>query len=89
MIGGRATCALDRRASARLESVLVEIVLGGHPNLAGIPILVASIMGFLIASLTLFAMLFKHRLFFHDDAFISLRYARNLAEHGQITWNLG
>lgn len=47
------------------------------------------IMGFLIASLTLFAMLFKHRLFFHDDAFISLRYARNLAEHGQITWNLG
>lgn len=30
-----------------------------------------------------------HRRFVHDDTFISLRYARNLAEHGQITWNLG
>lgn len=46
-------------------------------------------MGFVFASLTLLAMLFKHRLFFHDDAFISLRYARNLAEHGQVTWNIG
>ncbi|MGJ8583617.1 MAG: hypothetical protein ACSHXD_05975 [Marinosulfonomonas sp.] len=32
---------------------------------------------------------FKHQQFFHDDAFISLRYARNLAEHGELTWNFG
>jgi arabinofuranosyltransferase len=24
-----------------------------------------------------------------DDAYITLRYARNLAEHGQLTWNVG
>lgn len=42
-----------------------------------------------IALVALFLSLLKHRRFFHDDAFISLRYARNLAEHGQLTWNLG
>ena len=43
-----------------------------------------------IALLTIFAiLLWKIRSFFHDDALISLRYARNLAEHGQLVWNLG
>ncbi|NKB29431.1 MAG: hypothetical protein GKR99_18480 [Rhodobacteraceae bacterium] len=42
------------------------------------------------AGLALLAMnLWRHRLFVHDDSFISLRYARNLAEHGQLVWNLG
>ncbi len=27
--------------------------------------------------------------FIHDDAFITLKYARNLGEHGQLAWNLG
>lgn len=47
------------------------------------------IFGLLGALLTLLYSLSRHRHFFHDDAFISLRYARNLAEHGQPTWNLG
>jgi hypothetical protein len=33
--------------------------------------------------------LVKNRYFVHDDAFISLRYALNLAEHGMLQWNLG
>ena len=33
--------------------------------------------------------LWRHRLFVHDDTYISLRYARNLAEHAELTWNLG
>lgn len=33
--------------------------------------------------------IFRHRHFFHDDAFITLRYARNLAEQGVIVWNPG
>ena len=24
-----------------------------------------------------------------DDAMISMRYARNLVEHGELTWNVG
>ncbi|MGR3662581.1 MAG: hypothetical protein ACU0CA_15580 [Paracoccaceae bacterium] len=47
------------------------------------------VFGLLAAILLLVYSLSKHRRFFHDDAFISLRYARNLAEHGQLTWNLG
>ena len=43
-----------------------------------------------VAGLVLFALnLWRHRLFVHDDTFISLRYARNLAEHGELVWNLG
>jgi arabinofuranosyltransferase len=33
--------------------------------------------------------LYRQRAFFHDDAFISLRYVAHLAEHGELTWNLG
>jgi arabinofuranosyltransferase len=29
--------------------------------------------------------LWRHRLFVHDDTYISLRYARNLAEHAELT----
>lgn len=44
----------------------------------------------LVAALLAFGwLLWANALFFHDDAYISLRYARNLAEHGQIVWNLG
>lgn len=35
------------------------------------------------------ANLWRNRFFLHDDAYISLRYARNLAEHGDLSWNLG
>jgi arabinofuranosyltransferase len=38
------------------------------------------------------AVLFPHALLFdfvNDDAYISFRYARNLAEHGELTFNLG
>src|ERR1700720_1888102 len=31
----------------------------------------------------------RQRSFFHDDAFISLRYVVHLVEHGELTWNLG
>ncbi|MGC8201946.1 hypothetical protein ACP2AV_04495 [Aliiroseovarius sp. PTFE2010] len=34
-------------------------------------------------------LLWKLRQFFHDDAFISLRYARHLALDGELAWNLG
>ncbi|MEM8629995.1 MAG: hypothetical protein AAGF74_02045 [Pseudomonadota bacterium] len=44
----------------------------------------------IIAALAVYALgLYRHRVFFHDDAYISLRYARNLAEHGELAWNLG
>ncbi|OED47335.1 hypothetical protein AB838_16085 [Rhodobacteraceae bacterium (ex Bugula neritina AB1)] len=33
--------------------------------------------------------LWRNRFFLHDDAFISLRYARNFAEYGELSWNLG
>lgn len=33
--------------------------------------------------------LVRNRFFLHDDAFISLRYARNFADHGDLSWNLG
>ncbi|MGF1477418.1 MAG: hypothetical protein ACFB6S_17885 [Geminicoccaceae bacterium] len=39
------------------------------------------------ASLTL--TLFHARHFIYDDAYISLRYAHNLIEHGELVWNLG
>jgi len=41
----------------------------------------------LVASAAL--LMWKARLFFHDDAFISLRYARHLAELGDLAWNPG
>jgi hypothetical protein len=31
----------------------------------------------------------RHRAFLHDDAYITLRYARNLAEGSGLTWNPG
>ena len=43
----------------------------------------------LLACLVLLVFVLRHQQFFHDDAFISLRYARNFAEHGELTWNLG
>jgi hypothetical protein len=37
-----------------------------------------------------FAVLFsRYWWFVLDDSYISFRYAQNLAEHGQLTWNLG
>lgn len=39
-----------------------------------------AVLGLLIA---------RNRLFFHDDAYISLRYAVNLAETGRLQWNPG
>lgn len=48
-----------------------------------------TVAGILLAFLGLGWQLWVNRAFFHDDAFISLRYARNLAEHGQLAWNLG
>jgi hypothetical protein len=32
---------------------------------------------------------YRQRVFFHDDAFISLRYAVHLVKFGELTWNLG
>lgn len=46
-------------------------------------------LGLGVALLAFAWLLWANRLFFHDDAYISLRYARNLAEHGEIVWNLG
>ena len=31
----------------------------------------------------------KFALFIHDDALISLRYAKNFVAHGELVWNLG
>ena len=45
--------------------------------------------GIALALLVFGWLLWSNRLFFHDDAYISLRYARNLAEHGELAWNLG
>ncbi|WP_172299530.1 hypothetical protein [Pseudoruegeria sp. HB172150] len=42
-----------------------------------------------VALVFLAAGIWRHRGYFHDDAFISLRYALNLAKHGELTWNLG
>jgi hypothetical protein len=39
--------------------------------------------------LVLFYNLWFHRFFYHDDALISLRYALNFVEHGDLSWNLG
>ena len=43
----------------------------------------------LVGLLTLAFMLFRDRHFIHDDAFISLRYARNLLTAGDLSWNPG
>jgi hypothetical protein len=42
-----------------------------------------------LGALLFLVALFRHRQFFHDDTYISLRFARNLAEHGVLEWNLG
>ena len=46
-------------------------------------------LGVVVSLAVIAAWLARHRQFFHDDAFISLRYARNLADHGELAWNLG
>lgn len=46
-------------------------------------------IGLLFALLGYAFYLWKHRRFFHDDAYISLRYARNFADHFELNWNLG
>ncbi|MEM6635472.1 MAG: hypothetical protein AAF667_06230 [Pseudomonadota bacterium] len=46
-------------------------------------------IGLLGALLGLAVLLYRHRRFFHDDTYISLRYARNLLNHGELSWNLG
>ncbi|WP_144389740.1 hypothetical protein [Phaeobacter sp. 22II1-1F12B] len=33
--------------------------------------------------------IWRNHLFLHDDAFISLRYAKHFVEHGDLSWNLG
>ncbi|WP_156944554.1 hypothetical protein [Bradyrhizobium sp. Ec3.3] len=33
--------------------------------------------------------IYRQRAFFHDDAFISLRYVVHLVQSGELTWNLG
>lgn len=33
--------------------------------------------------------LYRHRAFLHDDALISLRFARHFTDHGALEWNLG
>ncbi|MBB5721251.1 hypothetical protein FHS72_000858 [Loktanella ponticola] len=44
----------------------------------------------LAIGLVLFAInLWRNRFFLHDDAFISLRYAQNFADAGDLSWNLG
>jgi hypothetical protein len=58
----------------------------GRDRRAGVPVewVVAG-----IGLLVFVAALWRHRFFFHDDAYITLRYARHLAEHGDLAWNLG
>ncbi|WP_394181622.1 ArnT family glycosyltransferase [Yoonia maritima] len=44
----------------------------------------------LCSGIAVFGMnLWRNRFFLHDDAFISLKYARNLVESGELSWNLG
>lgn len=44
----------------------------------------------LAVGLVLFTVnLWRNRFFLHDDAFISLRYAQNFADAGDLSWNLG
>ncbi|WP_375689509.1 hypothetical protein [Pseudooceanicola sp. LIPI14-2-Ac024] len=47
------------------------------------------VLGIVLALAGLGWMLWTNRHFFHDDAYISLRYARHLADHGVLEWNLG
>jgi hypothetical protein len=42
-----------------------------------------------VTVLALVLLLYAHRFYFQDDAFISLRYVSNFLEHGELTWNLG
>lgn len=53
-------------------------------NETGVAWFVAS--GALVLSALIF---WLARDFVYDDSYISLRYARNLVEHGQLVWNLG
>ncbi|MHA3916105.1 ArnT family glycosyltransferase [Halovulum sp. GXIMD14793] len=43
----------------------------------------------LIAAVTFIILGTNNQHFMHDDAFITFRYAKNFADHGQIVWNLG
>lgn len=43
----------------------------------------------LLGTLIFLVNIWRNRLFLHDDAFISLKYARNLLEHGELSWNVG
>ncbi|WP_170600068.1 hypothetical protein [Ruegeria arenilitoris] len=45
----------------------------------------ALFLGFVLFGL----LIVKHDAFFHDDAYISLRYAQNFSETGLLQWNLG
>ncbi|MCY1125776.1 hypothetical protein OU426_02825 [Frigidibacter sp. RF13] len=47
------------------------------------------ILGIAAGLTLLFFLVARHHRYFPDDTFITLRYARNLAEHGQLAWNLG
>ncbi len=44
----------------------------------------------LVGGIVLFCVnLWRNRFFLHDDAFISLKYATNLANAGEMSWNIG
>ncbi|MCF6445178.1 hypothetical protein [Nereida sp. MMG025] len=65
--------------------------MSGQPDA---PRLIGFSRTFDLAALFLLVLIFgiatwKMAAFFHDDALISLRYARNLALHGELAWNLG
>jgi hypothetical protein len=60
-----------------------------EPRFGGSVSLTWDLGGLAVAFVGLGLLMLKHRHFFHDDAYISLRYARNLAEHGVLEWNLG
>ncbi len=45
--------------------------------------------GLALGVLCLIGLIWVNRSFFHDDAYISLRYARHFAETGALEWNLG
>ena len=47
------------------------------------------VAGVILGLAAMATLMWKHRHFIHDDAYISLRYARNFAEHGVLQWNLG
>ena len=45
---------------------------------------------FILAGIAVFLFtLYRQRYFFHDDAFIELRYVRNFILAGDLSWNPG